>query len=87
MRLLLRRKDVNPNRLDVWGRAPISWAAEDGNEAMVKLLLGWKGLRRDILDWWKRTPILLAAQNGHAKVVKLLLGRKDVNLNWPDIEG
>ena len=51
MKLLLAREDVNPDRLDNDGKTPISWATENGHEA-VKLLLRQKDANpnaRDVL--------------------------------------
>jgi len=79
VKLLLRRKDINPDRLDLSNRAPISWAAEEGHEAVVKLLLGRKDVSPDRPDLEQRAPISWAAENGHEAVVELFLEQKDVN--------
>jgi ankyrin repeat protein len=58
------------DRLD---RTPLSWAAERGHEAVVKLLLE-KGAELETRDkTHDRTPLLWAAAFGHVAVVKLLL--------------
>jgi hypothetical protein len=55
------------------GRTPLSWAAEGGYEAVVKLLLE-KGAEIEAGDdIFGRTPLSLAAEGGHEAVVKLLL--------------
>ena len=66
---------------DKVGQTPLSWAAANGCEAVVKLLLESGtvevGSRGDI----GRTPLLYAAEGGHETVVKLLLetGKADDN--------
>ena len=36
MKLLLEREEVNPNMEDNHGRTPLSYAAEDGYQEMVR---------------------------------------------------
>ena len=38
MKILLMREEVNPDRLDNDGRAPLLRATQDGGEGTVKLL-------------------------------------------------
>ena len=59
----------------------LSWAARNGREEIVKLLLEQKDVTPDTRDEYGRTPLLWAAMNGHEGTVKLLLGSKDVNPN------
>ena len=62
------------------GRTPLMWAAERGNEGVIKMLLDRGGADPDrAVSGW--TPLLLAAQGGHEGVVKTLLGRDDVNFD------
>jgi len=63
--LTLRTKDKRQ------GRTPLSFAAENGHEAVVSLLLE-KGANletKDNNDW---TPLLYAKLNEHGGVLKLL---------------
>lgn len=39
MKLLLNRDDVATDSRDKYGWTPLSWAAEEGHETIVKLLL------------------------------------------------
>lgn len=73
-------KDLNPK--DGYGRTPLSWAAVNGHEAMVKLLLETGKVDVDHrADFDGRTPLFLAAKNGHDAIVQMLLetGRVDIN--------
>lgn len=40
VRLLLMRKDLDPNIPDYYGLTPLGWAARKGNLQILKLLLG-----------------------------------------------
>jgi len=71
---------VKPDRSCGFGRTPLSWAADNGHEGIVKLLLDRKDVNPEIPDTtYGQTPLSCAAENGREGVVKLLLGRKDVN--------
>ncbi|KAI1357154.1 hypothetical protein F5Y08DRAFT_271388 [Xylaria arbuscula] len=58
---------------DSSGQTPVSWAAHNGHEATVKLLLATEKVDPDSKDINGRTPVSWAAQNGHEAIVKLLL--------------
>ena len=49
------------------------WVAQEGFEAVVKLLLENGAQLEKAEDAWGRTPLLWAAANGHEAVMKLLL--------------
>jgi len=83
--LLFGRRYVNPDSSSKSGRTPLSWAAENGHEGIVKLLLRRKDINPDTADTvYGRMPLLWAAKNGHEGIVRLLLERKDVNPDIPD---
>ncbi|EXJ56758.1 hypothetical protein A1O7_07102 [Cladophialophora yegresii CBS 114405] len=64
-----------PRREDWHRQTPLSSAAENGQEAMVKLLLA-KTSKLEAKDEDGCTPLALAARNGHEVVTKLLLESK-----------
>ena len=70
-------RDVDADARDGYGRTPLSHAAENGHEAVVKLLLKRKEVNAySKISFLGRTPLSYAAKNGHETVVKLLLGLK-----------
>ena len=57
------------------------WAAMNGHQAVVKLLLDRDDVAVNILDPYGDTPLLCAVKKGHEAVIKLLLDRDDVMIN------
>ena len=72
VKLLLDRKEVNPDSRDMYDRAPLCRAAKGGHEGIVKLLLDRKEVNPDSRDKYDRTPLWHAADRGHEGIVKLL---------------
>src|SRR5436189_246528 len=60
------------SRDNLYGQTPLSWAAEKGHEAVVKLLLE-KGAELESKNRYGQTPLSCAAKNGHETVMKILL--------------
>jgi len=75
------------NQKDCVGNTPLVWAASNGREGVVKILLGRCDVTPDKPDRGGKTPLLCAAQNGHEGVVKMLLERNDVNPDKPNKYG
>ncbi|PMD24107.1 hypothetical protein NA56DRAFT_656564 [Hyaloscypha hepaticicola] len=74
VQLLIVRDDVDIN-IKVSGQTPLSWAAREGHEAAVKLLLERSAEMETKDNNYGQTPLSLAAEKGHEAVVKLLLER------------
>jgi hypothetical protein len=79
-----RNIDVAADSKDEDGRTPLSWAAERGHEAVVKLLVERDDVAADSKDYYGRTPLSWAAGGGYEVVVKLLVKREDVAVNLKD---
>ena len=62
-KLLLERKEVNPNILDEYGQTQLLLAAKRGYEGLVRLLLGRQGVNPDQPDRGGRTPLSCATEN------------------------
>ena len=87
MGLLVGGKYVNPDRPDNDGRTPLSLAAKNGHDGIVKLLLGREDVSPDRPDNYGKTPLSLASWEGHDRVVELLLGREGVSPDRSDNDG
>jgi ankyrin repeat protein len=83
---LLLEKGAELETKDNVSRTPLSYAASNGQEAVVKLLLE-KGAELETKDNVGQTPLLWAAEYGHEAVVKLLLAKDDVDPNPKDTDG
>ena len=57
---------------DGYGRTPLSWAASEGHEAVVKLLVERDDVEADSKDNYGRTPLSLAVWKGHEAIAELL---------------
>ena len=79
--------DCDINQTDFRDCTPLMWAAQNGHEGVVKILLKQDNANPDKPDEDGRTPFLFATMNGHERVVKMLLERDDVNPEKPDRYG
>jgi len=78
VKLLLKRKEVNPDSGNLRGETPLFGAASRGHEGIVKVLLERKEVNPDsCMDG--RTRLWEATRNGKEGAVRLLLERKEVN--------
>lgn len=77
---LCKHKAIDTNHRDKRGRTPLSWAAGDGMDAVVKYLLKQQQKRSidldvNLTDNEGRTPLSWAAGNGHASAIQVLLSK------------
>ncbi|KAL9076997.1 MAG: hypothetical protein Q9161_000630 [Pseudevernia consocians] len=74
------------------GRTPLMWAAREGHEAAVKLLVKRQDVdinkidKNEKLGGYPRTALTCAAYYGHAGTVELLLEREDIDVKLRDNE-
>ncbi|KAK5991494.1 Serine/threonine-protein phosphatase 6 regulatory ankyrin repeat subunit B [Cladobotryum mycophilum] len=76
----------NLNSKDSHSRTPLFWAAETGQESVVRLLLADNRVEPDGKDSiYIQTPLSWAAERGHTAVVKLLLEKDGVDPNLGEV--
>jgi hypothetical protein len=68
------------------GQTPLSWAAGNGHQTVVKLLQNTDKVKVNLKDIEWRTPLSRAAENGHGAVVRLLLDTGKVMVNSKDMD-
>jgi len=84
---LVEMESCDINQMDCGGNTPLVWAARNGHDGVVKMLLGRDGVEPDTADNEGRTPLWGAAHSGHEGVVKILLERDDIKPGRADIDG
>ena len=80
----LLRNEQYVDHKDRLGRTPLFYAAENGHEAVVRILLDEAGVKADCKDLHERTPLSYVSLEGHVEVAKLLMKRNDVDINSTD---
>ena len=83
----LLEEGAYPNSKVDYDQTSLSKAAEEGHEAVVRLLLSRDDVAVDSRDDWGRTPLSWAAERGQETVVRLLLSRDDVTADFRDTSG
>ncbi|XP_029924662.1 receptor-interacting serine/threonine-protein kinase 4 [Myripristis murdjan] len=82
--LLLGRRSTNVNAKDEDQYTALHWAAQNGDEAITRLLLD-RGAAINETDGQGRTPTHVACQHGQENVVRVLLSRgADVRVKGKD---
>ncbi|KAF4119675.1 Ankyrin repeat [Geosmithia morbida] len=83
----LMRLGYSPSVANSHGQTPLWWAAKNGHEPVVKLLLNADRMDVNAKDSeYGRSPLWWAVSNGHDGVVGLLMDREEVDVNAPDRE-
>jgi len=85
--VLFGRKYVNPDSRGKGGQTPLSLAARNGYDGVVRLLLEREGVSPNSRDNDGQTLLSSVAQKGRDGLVKLLLEREDVLPDSPDNRG
>ena len=81
---LLRHADVDINKRDTTGYAPIHQAVKNGHIDIFRLLLAFKGF--DLHLTTKRsllTPLCFAIRRGYTDIAELILKETVININLP----
>ncbi|KFY57612.1 hypothetical protein V497_05456 [Pseudogymnoascus sp. VKM F-4516 (FW-969)] len=84
---LFKGNAISINTTDEDGWTPLSLAARDGHEVILKSLLDSNVVGVDAKNPEGRTPLSWAAENGQVAVLKLLLDSDIVDTNSKDREG
>ena len=84
---LLEVEGCDINQEDFAGTAPLLWAARNGHDGVVEIILGWGDISPDKQDNFGRTPLRYASEYSYAGVVSILLGRDEVNPDKLDMSG
>ena len=72
------------NKRDCVGNTPLMWAARNGHERVVEILLRQDNVIPDKPCKKGQTPLWNASRNGHEGVVRILLEREKVNPDKSD---
>lgn len=81
---LLIHSGADFNLRDEHGRTPLTWAASEGFENIVRLLVESGNGLMDKTAKHIKPPLSYAAESGHEAVFKYLLARGDVGPDWSD---
>ncbi len=83
---MLLNAGADPNVPTDEGKTALSWAAAEGSDESIELLLKQPRIDLEIPNKSGQTPLLRAADAGHTKCIRMLLG-KGANVKHADNEG
>ena len=83
---LIEREGCDINQRDCTGFTALMWAAEQGNEGVVRQLLEWGNFNPHKLNNKGQTPLWSAAKKRYERM-RLLLARNKVNPDKQSIDG
>ena len=72
---MLLKANADPNLANDNAETPLSWAAAEGSQESLELLIQQPTIALELMDGLGRTPLARAADNGHTKAVRILLGK------------
>jgi Ankyrin repeats (3 copies) len=81
------KEECGADTKDISGRTALSYASQEGHQAVMKVLLRRNDVDVNSKDGDDRTPLSIAAMNGQACAVKLLLACDDIDADWKDVNG
>jgi len=84
---LIEVEGCDINQRDCVYNTPLVWAARNGHERVVEILLKRDDVSPNKPGNYGETPLWNAAMNGHEGAVKMLLERDEVSPNKPDKDG
>ncbi|KAK5628857.1 hypothetical protein RRF57_004572 [Xylaria bambusicola] len=76
-----KNETLDSESQDSNGRTPLPWAAENGHDTVVSLLLAKGDANPVTWDDNQRTPLWYAAEKGHEKVAKHLAQKDNITLH------
>ena len=77
----LLENGAEPDSRDQYGITPLSYAASNGEDTLVEMLLARRDVQLNSRDDYGETPLAKAVIHRHTGVVKLLLQRDDLEVN------
>ena len=87
MKALIETEGCDINQGDWRGFTPLIWAAREGKEEVVRLLLPRIDVNHNQPSNEGQTPLWMASLKGHSGVVRLLLASDHVDPNKADRHG
>lgn len=80
----LIEKGADAAKTDGNGWTPLHYAAREGHEAIVRLLMQQRHVEINSRDSNNQSPLLIAAEHGHEAVVRLLISDDEIDVDSRD---